>query len=357
MNILWIIKRWTMGQDVISDRFGRYYHLPVGLARRGHRVLVLALDYRTARNEHLVDAGVEWKGVGFKPFGPLPCLWETLRALRRFHPDRIVGATDMYFSILGGLLGRVYGTAVVHDVYDHFESYASGRLFKLGPWYYRALDRSHAVIAFNRKLSAYLRAKSPHTRHTVIPNCADPALFRRLDATWCRTRLGLPPHVPLIGYFGAIEASRGMDTLWQAFERVRLVVPEIELVLAGRLENSSDANRPGVRYLGFLPHKEVPLLINACNLNVICYKRDLFAEYSLPFKGVEYMACGAAFVAPRVGAMPEEPGVSAEMLYEPENHRDLAAKILLNLESGRRSYPEVMNWDDAAERMEHVLES
>lgn len=345
-----------MGQDVISDHFGRYYQLPVGLARRGHRVLVSALDYRTARNQRLLDAGVEWKGVGFKPFGPLPYLLEVVGAIRRFHPDRIIGATDMYFSILAGLLGRISGAVVVHDVYDHFESYASGRLFKLGPRYYRALDRSHGVIAFNRKLSAYLHAKSPHARHAVIPNCADPALFRELDAASCRTRLGLPLHAPLIGYFGAIEASRGMDTLWQAFAHVRRTVPEVELVLAGRLENSADANRPGVRYLGFLPHKEVPLLINACNLNVICYKRDLFAEYSLPFKGVEYMACGAAFVAPRVGAMPQEPGVSPDMLYEPENHRDLAEKILLNLESGRRSYPAVMSWDDAAEKLEQLLE-
>ena len=356
MNILWIIKRWTMGQDVISDRFGRYYHLPVGLARRGHRVVVLALDYRTARNEHVLHAGVAWKGLGFKPFGPLPYLSEALGTIRRFRPDRLVGATDMYFSILARLFGRISGIPVVHDVYDHFESYASGRIFKLGPWYYRALDRSHGVIAFNRKLSAFLRAKAPHARHAVIPNCADPSLFRKLDAGYCRTRLGLPPHAPLVGYFGAIEASRGMDTLWRAFERVRGSVPEIQLVLAGRLENSADANRPGVRYLGFLPHKDVPLLINACNLNVICYKKDLFAEYSLPFKGVEYMACGAPFVAPRVGAMPQEPGISPEMLYEPENHDDLAEKILLNLESGPRSYPEVMSWDDAAEKLEQALE-
>jgi hypothetical protein len=46
MKILVLNKRQYMGKDLLDDRFGRFWELPLELARLGHEVRGLALSYR-----------------------------------------------------------------------------------------------------------------------------------------------------------------------------------------------------------------------------------------------------------------------------------------------------------------------
>jgi glycosyltransferase involved in cell wall biosynthesis len=357
MKILWLIKRKTMGQDVISQKYGRYYHLPVELARQGHSVTVLALDYRNAHSECINHSGVVWNSEGNFFSGLLRYVGKARELILSEKPDWIIGATDMQFSIMAYLLGKKYNIAVAHDVYDDFETFASGRLLRLSALFYSAMNRSQLVISFHHKLGAYLQQKVPQPRHAVVANCADPAVFHPMDRQACRNRLRLPEGIPIVGYFGAIQSKSGMEVLWKAFEQVRRKKPDVLMVVAGKANKNINLDRKGVVYKGFLSHDEIPFYINACDVVVIiCYKKLNDLKHSMPLKSYEYMACSIPFVAPDVGGLPEEKGVVNTMLYKPNDVEELSRALLNNLYVGRQAYPKQTTWVEAGSMLSEALD-
>ncbi len=48
MKVLFLCKRRYMNHDVITDRYGRLYHLPAELALLGHDVYGFCLSYQNA---------------------------------------------------------------------------------------------------------------------------------------------------------------------------------------------------------------------------------------------------------------------------------------------------------------------
>ena len=355
MNILWLIKRWTMGHDVIGERFGRYYHLPVELARRGHTVTVLTLDYRQAGQKRIEHSGVTWLSSG-KALSGLPgLLQQAAQIIRTTQPDWILGGTDMHFCILANWLGSRYSTAVAQDIYDDFETFASGRLCRLGRWYYRSLNSSARVFSFHSKLSTYLTDKAPRARHAVVPNGIDPQRFHPRDRESCRTRLNLPAGAPVIGYFGALH-PRGMQPLWQAYAEIKRAIPDIHMIIAGHKPPRITITDPSVRYVGVLPQEEVPLYLNACSVVcIVCYKQLRDLGFSLPMKSIEYMACQVPFVAPDIGGLPDEEGVTPAMLYTPNSAADLREKLLLQLRNTQPRFPQQTSWSQAAGIIETEL--
>jgi len=356
MNILWLIKRRTMGQDVISQKYGRYYYLPVGLAGQGHRVTVLALDYKNTHSECKTFSGVTWYSEGNLISGLFSYVGKARELILTEKPDWIIGATDMHFSILADLLGKHYNIPVAHDIYDDFETFSSGRRFRLNRLFYHALNRSRLVVSFHRKLSDYLQRRASKPRHAVVTNCADASVFYPMDRLACRNRLGLPEDIPIIGYFGAMQSKKGMDVLWKAFERMRVKEPDTLMVVAGKADKNIHLDREGVLYRGFLPHDQIPYYINACNMVVIiCYKTLNDLKHSMPLKSYEYMACSIPFVAPDVGALPNEKGIAGEMLYKPNDVKALTQALLNHLHRERQDYPKQVTWTEAAAHLAETL--
>ncbi len=106
----------------------------------------------------------------------------------------------------------------------------------------RLMARScHAVVAADPSDVVALGGPSP--RHHVVPigsnvDCAPPAGYDRDDF---RTRLGLRLGDLAVGYFGFLNASKGLDTLLQVFERILKRVPSARLILLGGETGASDA--------------------------------------------------------------------------------------------------------------------
>jgi glycosyltransferase involved in cell wall biosynthesis len=117
---------------------------------------------------------------------------------------------------------------------------------------------SHAVIAADQR--DLLETDGPSPRHHVVPigsnvACAPPPDFSRLAF---RSRLGLGPDTLAVVYFGLLNASKGLDMLLEAFERLCGRRPDSRLLLLGGGVGASDptnrstANRlwPRVERLG-----------------------------------------------------------------------------------------------------------
>lgn len=106
MKLHILCKRYYTCKDLIRDRFGRLYHLPVGLNRLGIETGVTAIDYRSSVGEQH-----EFEGVVFRTLAATPvCLPASLirlwRALRADPPDMLLASGDSHIGYLGQKLAR-----------------------------------------------------------------------------------------------------------------------------------------------------------------------------------------------------------------------------------------------------------
>ncbi len=316
MKILVLSKRQYMGKDLLEDRFGRFWELPLELAQLGHDVQGLALSYRQRPGGTFLDgdgssgSGVTWNSVnllnGYLPQIERYTRW-ALQISREFRPDIIWACSDVYHAIFGGWLAKRVASRCVIDLYDNFEAFKASQIPGVLPLFRRAVKAADGVSAFSQRLAdhvlrSYLRSKPI----SVIESGVRPDLFYPRDQTECRQHLGLPQHARIIGTAGALEHSRGIETLFEVFEQLSGQVDNLHLALAGPREHGL-AIPTGSRVHDFkeLPHTEVPVFYNSLDVAVVCYRHSAQGEYSFPQKAYEIIACRVPLVAAAVGSMNE----------------------------------------------------
>lgn len=120
-------------------------------------------------------------------------------------------------------------------------------------------------------------------------------LFRPYDRKLCRDQLGLPRGVPVLATVGALIPRKGQRFVIEALP----LLPTALLVLAGTGEDEAMlrglardlgvADR--VRFLGAVPHGELPILLNAADVFVLPSSSEGLAN-----AWVEALACGTPVV-------------------------------------------------------------
>ena len=137
----------------------------------------------------------------------------------------------------------------------------------------------------------------------------DADLFRPYDRKMCRDQLGLPRGVPVLVTVGALIPRKGQKYVIEALA----LLPDAILLLAGTGADEaalkSMAERLGVadrvRFLGAVPHGELPIVLNAADVFVLPT-----ASEGLANAWVEALACGTPMVTTPI------PG-AAELLTDP----------------------------------------
>jgi glycosyltransferase involved in cell wall biosynthesis len=213
-------------------------------------------------------------------------LWATQACRRRRTPAIVLEHGSGYLS----LGGRVVDLAV--RAYEH-----------VALWWVRHYCQlfygvSEATCDWLRQLGV-----SPQG---VLYNAVDVAAVTGLAARcdWdVRDDLGLDPATPVIAFAGRLIAGKGINELVAAMAMVRQTRPDAVLVAAGDgplLESLNDASKPGVIFLGALPHERTLALIQQSD--VFC-----LPTYSEGFSTVilEAAALGACIVTTPVGGTPE----------------------------------------------------
>lgn len=355
-GILWLGKRRYMAKDLLAERFGRYFELPRQLALRGHHVHLLLLSYRgepEAREQMTERLTVE--SIDLRRG------WRYLRRARqlarREETALVVGSADAPYCLFADYLARRFGRCVIHDIYDDYDFYASARIPGMTRLYRRALARSDTNIVFTEVLAEWLEGLVPRGRFEVVPIGIDRELFRPLDRAECRRRLGLPTDGILLGYFGAIQAARRLDVLFDAHRRLRSDGLDTHLVLAGSDDGTLDLGAvDGLIHLGHRPHHEVPLLINACDVNVSSRGDDGPTRTCFPFKTFEYAACRVPFAVPDTPAMERYLADYPEYLYRLADPEDLACTLRRILDTSEHRYPEIDSWEDAGRSYHRIVE-
>ncbi len=364
MRIFIITKRQYTSKDLIDDKYGRLREIPLGLAARGHKIYGFCLSYQwrpagLSRDSN-EGASVDWTTINvgiIKPIGFAIYAIRILFAAKRLRPNLIFASSDSVYGILGAWLSHRLDIPCVFDLYDNYESFSAIRIPGVRRLYERVLKNIDLVTCVSDPLQKYIRTTyRPDLPILTLVNATDPAVFTPLDRDQCRRRVGLPLNGTLIGVTGAISLSRGIEDLFGAFEILRGLIPDLYLVLAGKLDkNVSLPSSAKLIYLGLLPQKIIPFVINSFDVSVICNKDSAFGRYCFPQKFVEIISCKVPLVATNVGAIKALLEDYPKLVYETGDSQQLADCISAQLTNRTAPRITTMTWDNIAEKLDNKI--
>jgi glycosyltransferase involved in cell wall biosynthesis len=335
VKILVLTKRQYMGKDLLDDAYGRFYELPIELARLGHAVEGLCASYRRRDEKEVLaesaGARVRWRSLNVPPFLP----WAITRWMRaaeevarRIRPDLIWACSDAFHAALGARLQRRAGVPCAVDLYDNFEGYGASRIPGVTTMLRSAVRRAAGVTCVSGALRGYVvdryRVRSP----TLVLENGVSAEFRPRDRQECRQRLGLPREARIIGTAGALGKDRGIGLLYGAFLELAARDPRLHLVLAGRvLHGGAIPAHERIHYLGEMPLAEIPYVLGAMDVSVICNRRTAFGDYCFPQKLYEAIACRVPPLVAATQGVADLLRAAPRNLYEPESTASLVQGI------------------------------
>jgi glycosyltransferase involved in cell wall biosynthesis len=353
VRIIFLAKRHPQQRDLITRPYGRFHHLPVGLAALGHDVRVQLCGYRHLTSEVIERDGIIWSSHDFLTLGFSRLLGAVESEIRAFQPDWIIGCSDAWAGWLAHRMAHATDCKLAIDAYDNYEAYLPANLPLHWLWR-RALRAADLVIAAGPQLAEKLgrSRRTPSDVH-IIPMCADPNFFP-IDRGECRRQLGLPQDLPLFGYSGGWTKSRGSDLVLDAFVAVRKQLPESRMVLTGKPPQHA-TSAAGVINLGYIDDASMPLVANAVDLSCIVLADTAFGRYSYPAKLCEAMACGVPVVASATAAASWMLNGDVRFLAPVGDAAGHAHRMLTNCSLRAPEYRLPPSWDTSALRLEQLL--
>ncbi|NNJ09833.1 glycosyltransferase family 4 protein [Chloroflexales bacterium ZM16-3] len=382
-----------MGVERPSGR--RYFHIARALARRGHKVRLLALhpDLASCERRRFVQDGVEVWYVG------------QMHARKAGSVHGRFGPLDLLRVLAESTLGMVWGVICSPaDVYhlgkpqpvNGLAALLAVRLLRRRPFY---VDCDDDEVRGNRLPAAWQRAVfgfwqwllprmaagvTVNTRHlaaemaragvapvALVPNGVDLEGFLappapQLDAL--RAALGLTGR-QLVAYAGALALqNHPVDLLIDAFTQVAAALPDAALLIIGGGEDlpllQDQAVRAGLRdrvyFTGQVHYPAVPTYLALADLSVDPVHDDPVARARSPLKLVESMALGIPVITGHVGDRAELlDGGAAGVLVRPGDASALAEAIVELLDDAPRRQTLAAagreragqhGWDQLAER-------
>ena len=162
---------------------------------------------------------------------------------------------------------------------------------------------------------------------------------------------------PIVGFFGAMDDYRVDKPLLLAVARH---ISPANLVLIGpaQMDLSEVLKEPNVKWVGQVPHAELPRYAGTFDVGIIPFLRNEFNRRCNPVKLKEYLALGFPIVATR---LPAYEGLE-DVMCVASDHSGFLAQLDLALSdanpeasSARRQRVEDDSWDNKARRVEGLL--
>ncbi|HYR88202.1 MAG TPA: glycosyltransferase family 4 protein [Terriglobia bacterium] len=281
-------------------------------------------------------------------------------------PYDIVQAHTMPdFLVFTALIPKLLGARVILDIHDLMpELYVAKFSSRHGKWIVkfitwverRSVAFADKTIAVHKPhLDALTEHGNPAAKFSVLLNVPDHRIFKRQ-----RPARRQPDKFRLI-YHGTLPQRAGVDVALRAVARARTEIPHLELHVVGGGEGLEhltqlvqDLNLANcVEFTPPVPVEKLPAIIARADVGVIPYLSDVFTQYVLPTKLLEYAAVGIPAIVTRLRTV--EWYFDADMVAycEPGNDIDLAAQIVrlyrnpdlaLGLASNAARFTDTFNW-------------
>jgi glycosyltransferase involved in cell wall biosynthesis len=342
VRILVLSKRQYTNKDLLDDKYGRIREIPLELGRLGHTVTGLCLSYRWKPQVSIQDETVTWHSYNATISGFVKYVFQACQTAA--NSNIIIASSDSIFGIFAFLIAGLHNIPLIFDLYDNYEFFLLARIPIIKQVYKWVLRKSDGVTCVSRPLARLIKSYGRKKPMIVLENAVCSEVFRPLNMRECRKALHLPEKGRLIGTAGALHPNRGISVLFDAFEQLKAIYPDLYLVLAGPRQIDLP-NEPQIIYLGNLTENKVPFVFNALNVVVICNTENEFGKYCFPQKTREIMACNRPLVAANIGAMRDIfSGYPQGWLFQPNDTRDLAKAIALRLKDKRTNYVNIKTW-------------
>lgn len=231
--------------------------------------------------------------------------------------------------------------------------------------------RLRGVIAINQIIIKDLKTVFPRSsaRYIAEPNGVDLAMFSPQEKSQARTRLELPPDVPIVLYAGRFYSWKGLEII----PRAAALTPEIRWQMVGDTREAfatvvGESLPANMHFAGSRPYSEMPLWNAASDAVVVLgtKRNEQSYRWTSPMKLFEHMAAGRLIIASNTPAIRDVVPEGGALLYEPDDAEDLARKARRAVEGGEEVAPLVdravhavqrLSWNERAKRVIHFIES
>ena len=288
LKILVLSKRQYTNKDLLDDKFGRLWEIPLKLSLMGHKVKGICLSYRKCKTGSLLFKAVEGGEVEWNTFNLISGFPKYLKylnhQLRFYKPDVIMASSDCFHTILGVALGKMYRIPCVIDLYDNYESYKLSKFTLIIPLYRFFLKRADAICCISKYLKQYLvQTCQPKGKIRIIGNAINQEHFFSRSLIESRDHFGIPENITIIGTAGALDENRGIANLYRAFEVLVETNNNLYLAVAGVGSRDDRVFQlTNVIDLGVLPYDDIPFFYNMLDIAVICLITNDFGQYCFP---------------------------------------------------------------------------
>lgn len=354
MKIVFLNKRYYTNKDLVLDRFGRLFHLPVQLIEQGHNVIILCADYRSNVAENFFFQGVVFLSIPMSYNSIAGFLIRSWDHIRKFEPNVILASGDSHFGFIGALISKHIKVPFAFDLYDDYTTFGSNKLPFMKTIFKWTVRHADTVIC----ASSHLKTKiSNHNKNVVlIENGVDDKLFRPICKLDARDRLGISRDETIIGYFGTIGQNYGIEILSESVSKLQKQYPGIKLLIAGKNGAKVPLSHPHIDFRGPVPQNEIPFFINASDVVVIPYLPDPQINMSSPCKLPEYLACGVPVVSTRVSDISNLLSFTPAALCDPGDCEDMVRAIRWQLENRIAvPLPKHLKWKALGEKLNNLL--
>lgn len=218
--------------------------------------------------------------------------------------------------------------------------YSKQNVAKRLPWPFsglrgRVLRRAHVVAVTDSTVGEVLRQQGCRAPIRILPHAVDIGLYSPGDATALRRQLSLQGTV--IGYAGRLVPEKGVADLLEAVGMVlQGTADPVSVLVVGdgperpRLEGLAAQLSCPVRFVGAIPHEEMPAYYRAMDVLVLPSRTTKRWREQFGRVIVEALACGAAVVGSDSGSIPGVIKRTCGLTY-PEGDAAALASALLDL--------------------------
>lgn len=182
------------------------------------------------------------------------------------------------------------------------------------------LDTVKGVVCVstkNKKESIHLGLTTA-AQCEIIPNAINPRVFRKLDKSECRKRLGISSDMFVIAFVGAYKTNKGADRLSEAIKLIPGQAVYSFFIGSGSVAPSA----PNMLFDGRLLQQDIPVYLNAADVFVL----PTLAEGCCNAI-IEAMACGLPIISSNLPFNWDILNDKNSILIDPNNIKQIADAI------------------------------
>ena len=267
-------------------------------------ITLLVPDFGKAWYEKEIRLKVS-RTISLSGYAPMRLSFSNIRKIRD-----AVKAADIVFiqgpaliSYVALHYARKFNKRTVHFVHLIMWELYANHLFRWLRWctgMLRSLTISHwynlcdVLIVPYKGLVHELDALGVTVPKAVVRLGVDTMQFSPADKVAAKKRLGIEPHVLVIGYVGRISYEKNVAVLLEAFKRIKTEFNAVLMIVGSGVHMKMFENVPDVKLMGF-QYDVVPYL----------QAMDVFVMPSLTettsLATLEAMSCGVPVITTRVG--------------------------------------------------------